>query len=190
MIIAAVGMPGSGKSVFCDRLREGGLPVVYFGGLVLAEVARRGLPVTPDNERLVREQLRAEHGMDAMAKLALPAIREHVAAGHDVVIDGLYSFSEYKTLRAVFGDGLQVAAICAPATLRHQRLAARPQRPLSRAEAAERDVREIERLEKGGPIAIADAYVLNDGDMETFLARIDALAASLRAERRSGERPA
>lgn len=189
MIIAAVGMPGSGKSVLCDHLREGGLPVIYFGGQVLDEVARRGLPVTPDNERQVREQLRAEHGMDAMAKLALPAIREHRAAGRDVVIDGLYSFSEYKTLRSVFGDDLWVVAVCAPAGLRHRRLATRPQRPLSPAEAAERDVREIERLEKGGPIAIADAYVLNDVDMAAFLARVDALMAERRAGRVGGESP-
>lgn len=33
-------------------------------------------------------------------------------------------------------------------------------------EASERDWHEIEFLEKGGPIAIADHYVINDGDLE------------------------
>ena len=173
MIYAIVGMPGSGKSVLCDHLRDRGLPVVYFGGLVLDEVARRNLPRTAEAEREVREALRAEHGMAAIAQLAMPAIRGHLDRGASVVIDGLYSFSEYKALKAAFDARLLVVAVCTPAALRHSRLGQRPVRPLSPSEAARRDISEIENLEKGGPIAIADVYIVNDDDVETFRQRID-----------------
>ena len=171
MIITAVGMPGSGKSVFAEELRRRGLPLIYFGGLVLKEVKDRGLPGTPENEKLVREELRARFGMDAMAQLALPQLRAKAGdGGKPCGIDGLYSFSEYKTLKEAFGDDLILVGIVAPKRLRYQRLAEREIRPLTYGEARARDIAEIENLEKGGPIAIADFYIHNHGDMAQFQA--------------------
>lgn len=169
MIIAAVGMPGSGKSVFAEELRRRQVPTIYFGGLVLQEVKTRGLPGTPENERLIREDLRQKFGMDAMAQLALPMLKEKLRSHAMVGIDGLYSFSEYKTLKQAFADQLVLVAIVTPAALRHQRLTMRDVRPLTLDEARQRDLAEIENLEKGGPIAIADHYIVNDGDLKGFL---------------------
>ena len=104
-IVAIVGMPGSGKSVLADYLRTHGLPIMRFGEIVINEVKRRGLPVTPDNERLVREELRRQHGMDVCATFALPRIRALLATHQTLVIDGLYSLSEYTTLRRAFAHG-------------------------------------------------------------------------------------
>ncbi|MBV6631799.1 MAG: AAA family ATPase [Alphaproteobacteria bacterium] len=179
MIIAAVGMPGSGKSVFSEELRRRGLPIVYFGGLVLQEVRDRGLPATPENERAVREELREKHGMDAMAQLALPKLRTHLSTEKGVGIDGLYSFSEYKTLRAEFGEHLVLVGIVAPRSLRHQRLAEREVRPLTFDEARQRDIAEIEKLEKGGPIAIAEHYIHNHGDLDDFISETNTLLDQL-----------
>jgi dephospho-CoA kinase len=52
--------------------------------------------------------------------------------------------------------------------LRRKRLAERPVRPFNAQEAAERDKTEIENLEKGGPIAIADYYIDNSGSIKEF----------------------
>ncbi len=180
MIITAVGMPGSGKSVFAEELRRRGLPLIYFGGLVLKEVKERGLPGTPDNEKLVREELRERFGMDAMAQLALPQLKAKTGDGSKHCgIDGLYSFSEYKTLKEAFGDQLVLVGIVAPKGLRHQRLAEREIRPLTYTEARNRDIAEIEKLEKGGPIAIADHYIHNHGDLADFTADTKALLDEL-----------
>ena len=179
MIIAAVGMPGSGKSVFAEELRRRSIPNVYFGGLVLQEVKARGLSGTPENERLVREQLREQWGMDAMAQLALPVLRQKRTEYAAVGIDGLYSFSEYKTLKNEFGSDLVLVGIVTPRGLRHQRLTERDVRPLTLFEAQERDLAEIENLEKGGPIAIADHYVVNDGTIEKFHADTEKLLGLL-----------
>src|SRR4030042_4055737 len=105
-IIAIVGMCGSGKSVAGERLEQLGFVKVYFGGLTIDEVKRRGLEVNEKNERAVREELRRTHGMGAFAVLSLPKIEALLAAGERVLIDGLYSFSDYKILREKFGDGL------------------------------------------------------------------------------------
>ena len=69
-----------------------------FGGVVVDEVKRRRLEVNPQNERTVREELRARHGMAAMAVISLPRLQRALQRHSHIIIDGLYSFSEYKLL--------------------------------------------------------------------------------------------
>jgi dephospho-CoA kinase len=172
-IIATVGMCGSGKSVAGEHLEKLGFARVYFGGLTIEEVRRRGLEVNEKNERAVREELRRVHGMGAYALLSLPKIEAFLAAGKRVLIDGLYSFSEYKILKEKFGDSLLVLAVFTPRELRYGRLARREVRPLTREEAVSRDHSEIENIEKGGPIALADYMIVNDGSRENLIRRLD-----------------
>jgi dephospho-CoA kinase len=178
-IIALVGLCGTGKSEAGRLLESLGYELVYFGGVVVDEVKRRGLPVNEANEKAVREQLRATHGMAAMAKVKLPAIQEMLAQGKKVAIDGLYSFAEYELLKKTFGDGLKLIAMHTAKPLRYARMAARPVRPLSQADVDARDFFEIKNLDKGGPIAIADAHVVNDDSPEAFAAALRAAIARL-----------
>lgn len=177
--LALVGMPGAGKTVCAEHLQAKGYFSLRFGGVVVDEVRRRGLAVNPQNEREVREELRAKHGMAAMASISLPRLQQALQAHRHIVIDGLYSFSEYKLLNDELGAPLVLAAIAAPRHLRYQRLAARGVRPLTPSEARERDLLEIERLEKGGPIAIADYTLLNEGAPADLLRKLDELLDDL-----------
>lgn len=177
LTLALVGMPGSGKSVVTAYLESRGLQRIYFGDLVLKEVAARSLRLTPENERLVRENLRNLHGMAAMAILSLPIIQATLQYT-PVVIDGLYSFSEYKFLRNALNE-LVVIAITSTRQLRYERLAQRPFRPLTPSEAEARDIAEIEYIEKGGPIAIADYTIVNNGTSDALLAEIATLLPSI-----------
>jgi dephospho-CoA kinase len=179
MILAIVGMPGSGKSVVAKHLRARGMPVIRFGQIITDEVLRRGLPLTPENEQLIREDLRRKYGMDVCARRSLPMLQKLVAEHRNVGIDGLYSFGEFKTLAAEFGDKLVVLAIAAPRKTRYERLAGRPERPLSPPEALNRDYREIETLEKGGPIAIADLTIVNEASEQELLDKVEHVLASL-----------
>lgn len=179
-VLALVGMPGSGKTVCAQHLQQQhGYYQFRFGGIVVDEVQRRGWPITPENERIVREEFRAQDGMAAIAKRALPHLHIALQSHRSLIIDGLYSFSEYKLLRQEFGGGMVVVAVVASRALRYARLAQRPERPLTAAEAEARDWREIETIEKGGPIAIADYTLLNDEDTASLLARLDSLLAQL-----------
>ena len=100
--------------------------------------------------------------------MAEAGIERTAASERHIVADGLYSWTEYKILKQEFGPQLHVVAIVAPKRLRHHRLAIRPGRSYTEKEANERDWNEIEHLEKGGPIAIADHYISNNGDLDTF----------------------
>jgi dephospho-CoA kinase len=56
-------------------------------------------------------------------------------------------------------------AVCSPPKTRHARLANRRVRPLTNQEAADRDKSEIENINKGGPIALADFTIINDSSL-------------------------
>lgn len=173
-IIAFVGMPGAGKSSAVDYVTAKGYPKVYFGGVVLQALKDAGLEQTPANERMMREKLRQEEGPDVIVARIAQQLRDLIAAGQRrIIADGLYSWTEYKYLKHAFPGEMNLVAILAPRSLRHRRLSRRPVRPLQPQEALERDWAEIEKLEKGGPIAIADHYIINTGDLTHLYTQID-----------------
>lgn len=175
-VIVFVGMPGAGKSVCVEHLKAKGLPFTYFGGITIDEVKRRGLEVNEANEKLVREELRAQEGNGAYALRIIKQVEAFFGQGqHTVVVDGLYSWTEYKLFKERFGERAVIIAVVAPRFVRHTRLTARPVRPLTQQEAEARDYAEIEKLEKGGPIANADYFLCNDGAVETIQADLETL---------------
>lgn len=170
-IIAIVGMCGSGKSIACDYYEGKGYKKVYFGGVVLEEVKNAGLEVTPENERIIRNQLRVDFGMAAMAIKSLPKIEEYIKTDN-VVIDGLYSWDELVVLKEKYPN-LVVVSIVVDKQIRYNRLATRDVRPFSNDDAKKRDLNEIENMAKGGPIAYADYYILNNGGLEEYNRELD-----------------
>ncbi len=175
-IVAIVGMCGSGKSVVTEQFEALGYARVYFGQVTMDELERRNLARNEQNERLVREELRAKFGKAAFAIKLLDKIEEALKTS-DVVIDGLYSWSEYKVLKERFPNLVVIAVLCDRAK-RYARLAIRPVRPLTEAEAQSRDYAEIENSEKGGPIAFADYMLLNNSTPEDLRAALTELIRS------------
>ena len=72
-----------------------------------------------------------------------------------------------------FPKNLSVMAVVVDKKLRYKRVARRPGRAFDAAAIRERDRSEIENLEKGGPIAAADYYVLNNGTIEEMEVRVN-----------------
>jgi dephospho-CoA kinase len=173
-VIAITGMTGSGKSEVVKYLEQNNFFKIYFGQATLDEIKKRGWLLTPENEKKAREAIRKDYGMAAYAILNLEKITKALI-NLSVVIDGLYSWSEYKVLKEKFKDDLLVIAVTAPRQLRYQRLAARPVRPLTAAEAENRDIVEIENIEKAGPIAMADYTIVNDGALAELNQKIDSV---------------
>lgn len=175
-VIAFVGMPGSGKGTCTDYLaRQHSWPVVHFGNMVYEEVQRRGLDNVKD-EVFVREDMRKKEGVAVLAKHAARKVSDYFKKGQTVVVlDGLYSWSEYKHLEKEFGDDLLVIAITAPKKLRRQRVLDRKDahRKYTLEQLITREVAEIENIEKGGPIAMADYTIVNDSTPESMLKKLD-----------------
>lgn len=179
-ILGFVGLTGSGKSTAVEHFTDKGYPKVYFGGVILNAMTEAGLEHNETNERAFREEFRAKYGKDAVANKIVEQIQHLADAGqHRIIADGIYTWSEYKVLKKAFPGELELAAVVTPRNLRYHRLNSRPVRPLTNTEAYTRDIAEIENLEKGGPIAIADHFIINNGSIEHFDEQLDALAKEL-----------
>ena len=164
-VVAIVGMAGAGKSEVARLFEEHGFKKVRFGDITDEELKKRRLETSEENERYVRQQLRKNHGMAAYAQLNLPRI-DNALKSSNVVVDGLYSWEEYILLKEYYGKKFTTVAVCTSPATRHGRLAHRAERALTVEEADSRDKSEIENINKGGPIAIADFTIVNEGSLE------------------------
>ena len=149
---------------------------MYFGGVTVSQLKKDGIPVNEANERAMREGLRDKYGKGAFAILLKDEICEKLQHGH-VVLDGLYSWSEYKILKDLLGDDLIILAVVTNSQIRKDRLKSRTVRPLTAEQVDSRDFAEIENSEKGGPIAKADYYVMNNGTERELYAQFEQFMA-------------
>lgn len=175
-ILAVVGMSGSGKSVVVDYLTDKGYPKVYFGGMIYKEMEKRGIERTEDgeSEKQFREMIRETEGKDWVVRQAIMETKDLIAAGQRrIVLDGVYSWTEYRALKHEFPTSMTFLAIVVNRKLRYERVAKRTGRAFDGAAIRERDRSEIENLEKGGPIAEADYYILNNGSIEEMTQELE-----------------
>jgi len=185
MIVAIVGMTGSGKTTLARMFEDKGFQIVRLGQLTLDIIKERELEPTEENERPIREALRKQHGMAAYATQNFAKI-DALLQNHKVVLDGLYSWEEYVEFKKRY-ELVTVAVIAGP-KLRYERLSKREirtddsevnMRKLTPEQAHERDISEIENLNKSGPIAMADHSVLNDGSLAQLHESFNQLLGSL-----------
>jgi dephospho-CoA kinase len=164
-IIAIVGMPGSGKSEAGVFFNKKGWEVLRFGSVIDEGLQAEDLVWSPENNVYYREKIRKELGMAAVALKMMPKIEAALQSNRDIILDGLYSWEEYVILKKKFPQLLLLCVYACP-VIRYKRLANRNERVWTKEEALSRDISEIENLNKGGPIAIADYLVKNEGTTE------------------------
>jgi dephospho-CoA kinase len=177
-VVAIVGMTGSGKSEVARVFQTNGFLPIRFGEVTDNELKKQGKPLTEENERPVREAFRQQYGMAAYAILNRPRIDEALKTSN-VVVDGLYSWEEYLHLKECYGDNLVVVAVYSSPDTRYARLAERQVRPLTADEARGRDRAEIENMNKGGPIVMADYTLINEVTIEDLKASTEKLIGGL-----------
>ena len=120
MIIAFVGMPGSGKSLALETVMKEDIPVIHLRPVIEDECSKRGLPVNNRTLREVATELRNSYGRDIVVRRAISKIDEAYKKGH-VAVDSLKSPEEVNYLRK---RGYEVAliAVHASPTTRFERI--------------------------------------------------------------------
>lgn len=181
-VLAVVGMAGAGKTEVVKIIqKKTKWPSVYFGEATFDRLKEEGLDVNYANEKIIREKIRAEHGMGAYAVLALPKIKDLFEKNNTVIAESLYSWDEYKIMKDKFGDDFKVVAILASPAIRFKRLSNRNnERPIKNyQEFQTRDYSEIENIAKAGPIARADYFIVNEGSVSHLKKSIDDVLLSV-----------
>jgi len=178
-VISIVGMAGSGKSEVARIFESNGFAKVRFGDITDKEISKRGLELKEENERYIRQQMRKEHGMSAYAKLSLSRI-DYLLKSEDVVVDGLYSWEEYTLMKSRYGADFYVVAVWSSPEKRYERLTIRNVRPLTVEEAVSRDIAEIEDTNKGGPIAMANFFIINGSSLEDLKKQTERVIGALK----------
>lgn len=180
ILLAIVGLAGAGKTEATEYIiKKTGWPKVYLGQGVIDEVKNRGQEINEQNERTVREDLRAKHGMGAMAIVNLPKIQE-LYGQSNVIIESLYSWEEYTKLKEEFGENFKVLAIYTSFSTRSERMRNRPVRPLTESDLKSRDYSQIENLHQAGPIARADWTIINEGSKEELYKVLEQIIENLK----------
>ncbi len=178
-VVAIVGMSGAGKSEVARAFEENGFIRIRFGDVTDEEIRKRGLELNEENERHVRELLRQEYGMSAYAMLNLSKI-DLAQKQSGVVIDGLYSWEEYTFLKKYYGEDFFVVAVWSSPRTRYTRLSARANRRLTLEEAASRDEAEVENINKGGPIAMADFTIINESSIKNLKREVKGIISGIK----------
>lgn len=166
-------MAGAGKTEAANFFKEKGMKVLRFGSVIDEGLKAEGLSWSPENNAFYREKIRKELGMEAVAIKMMPKIEEALEMGEIITLDGLYSWEEYLYLKNRLSNLFLLCIYAAP-SVRYTRLAERKERTWSQKEARQRDISEIEKTNKGGPIALADYLIKNEttkGDLYKELER-------------------
>lgn len=172
-IIAIVGLPGVGKTDAANFFREKDLPVISFGKIVTDMVEKKYKKQTEEYHKIVRESIRAEHGVEAMAVLSKDKIKQSFKKSNIVVIDGMRSWQEYEYLKKELKDvKIYILALFADKHIRYHRVSKRKSdRPELYGE--DRDINELIRINMGPTIAFADFMVKNNFSKEEFLDKLE-----------------
>lgn len=179
-LIAFVGLSGVGKSVATKYLTEKGLPKVSFDQVLSDIMAKNNLEINGETLREFRQEQYQNDQMSSVTSQIIEQITHLINAGqHKIIIDGLFSWGEYKAIKHTFPGELVTVALVSTKNNRHKRLVNNVGENITMQEADKWDWDEIETLEKGGPIAIADYFIDNDNDLDHLYQKIDQLANNL-----------
>ena len=110
-IYGITGMPLSGKTLAAEILEENGFAVLDMGEVVRIEMEKRG--VEPEKTGPFVNEMRSEHGNDAIAQLSIPYLKEIIEEKGKIVIAGMRSWEEKKRFEKETEENMEVMAIWA-----------------------------------------------------------------------------
>lgn len=159
-IYGVTGMPLSGKTTVADVMEDEGFAVLDMGEVVRIEMDKRNVPAERTGDFV--NQMRGEHGMDAIAQLSTPYLKEVTDEKDKVVITGMRSWEEKKRFEEETENDIEIVAVWASRQTRKERREERQrEEDVKGDEFNERDAREMNNG-VGKLMALSDYLIKND----------------------------
>lgn len=171
-IYVVTGLCGSGKTTFCEFLsKKKDYDILKLDDVLKAILKKNKKSLTNLNLRNLRNELKTRYGKDALGFIFAEYILENYFQNEkkipNLIIDGIYTQSEYNYLKKQFKE-VKLISILTNTALRYNRLSKRKTRNLNINNAIARDMHEINNLEKSKLIVLADYFLLNNTSKKDF----------------------
>lgn len=174
ILLTIVGLPGAGKSTAAKYFAERNGTMIEFGKIINDYITNHKLEHNEKNHKMMRERLRKEYGMAAMAILNEKKIRQVFKKHKIVVIDGMRSWEEYEYLRRTLtGVKIVLVALYADKQLRYKRIENRGYRTHLFGET--RDIDELLGINMGPTIGFADYFIDANGSIEDLKDKLEVI---------------
>ena len=180
MILGLTGRNGAGKGEAVEFFKSKGFHTHSLSDVIREEARRREIPLTRDNLLATGRELREKHGAGILAERILARLE----SGRNAVVDSIRHEDEVTALRKA--SDFHLIVVRADAAGRFERIRARKRESdpttLEAFEKLERE--EATRQRAGGQDltateALANHAVDNNGTLEEFRAKLDALIPML-----------
>jgi dephospho-CoA kinase len=159
-IYGVTGMPLSGKTSVAEMMEDEGFTLLDMGEVVRIEMEKRDIPAEKTGAWV--NEMREEHGEDAIAQLSIPYLKEVMEEKQKIVITGMRSWEEKKKFEKETEAEIEVIAVWASRKTRKQRRKERQrEEDIKGDEFHDRDTREIQNG-VGKLIALSDQLIKND----------------------------
>ena len=159
-IYGVTGMTLSGKTTVAEIMEEEGFTVLDMGEVVRIEMKEREIPTEQTGEFV--NKMREIHGMDAIAQLSIPYLKEIMEEKDRIVITGMRSWNEKQRCEKETGEDIEIISVWASRETRRKR---REERKREEDQVGDkfkkRDNREIENG-VGKLIALSDKIIKNE----------------------------
>ncbi|MCK5774091.1 MAG: AAA family ATPase [Thermoplasmata archaeon] len=174
-VFALCGMPGCGKGVVADFLKENGVPIHSMGDVVREHFRRECPGCSPGETGPFANRQRELFGKEIWARRIIEKIELDRREGNSIVmIDGLRSPFERSVFLKKWKEQFHVVAIFCPPDIRYKRLGGRGRGddPSNRDEFDQRDSREL-GWGLGDLIALSDHMIPNIGTAEDLCRAVE-----------------
>ncbi|ARM76412.1 dephospho-CoA kinase [Acidianus manzaensis] len=166
-------MPGSGKSLLSDILKERGYTVISMSGVLRKRYEKEA----KIGEKLMdfAKRMREIYGDGVVARLCIEEVSPKL---NKIAFDGVRSLSEVEEFKRL-GEPI-IIAVHSPPSVRYNRIISR-MRPDDSKNISELRLRDMDELKFGigGVIAMADYIIVNDSTIDEFKKRADELLSRI-----------
>ncbi len=178
LVIGFVGFPGSGKSEAAAIAQTKGFVSVAMGDAVRSHMYKSRVQLSEKNVGTIANKLRADHGMDVIAKMCIPVVRGLTV--QKVVIDGIRGIAEVNAFKEEFKGDFKLISITAGRMVRFERVKgrSRPDDALNLERFEEKDERELAwGLEEA--LEAAEYSIQNEGTLKELNSNVSRLLEQL-----------